>query len=178
MTTIADEIRDHLKPLVGLRLSLTTRTAEVRCFHFGELREIEQGAVGRYALHVQCPWRIEGPDGLVTGHSDLWEPLDEETEIDCRTWDYDANENLQDELMDVLMQGYDPMTGSFADDMDMLVVEAVGGDPCGGATLTLSGGVRLVLFPAGTRGEDWRIFRPGNSEPHFIIAGGRVETGE
>lgn len=150
----------------------------MRCFQFGELHKIGQGAVGEYALHVQCPWRFEGPEGIVTGRSDLWEPLDAEAEIDWNTWDYEENENLQDELMNILMQGYDPQTGSFSDDMDMLVVEAVAGDTFGGATLTLSGGIHLVIFPAGSRSEDWRIFRPGTDEPHFVVSGGRIEAGE
>ncbi len=178
MIEVADEIRAHLKPLVGLKLSRTSRVADMRCFHFGELHEVEQGAVGQYALHVQCPWRIEGTEGVVVGRSDLLEPADESAEIDPDTWDCDENGNLQDELIDTFMQGYDPQTGSFADDMDMLVVEAVLGDACGGAVLTLSGGLRLTIFPDGTRGEDWRIFRPGTDERHFIVAGGKIETEE
>jgi hypothetical protein len=51
-------------------------------------------------------------------------------------------------------------------------------DNCGGVTFQLSGGYRLVLFPAGIRGEDWRFFRPNTDDPHFVVAGGQVESAE
>jgi hypothetical protein len=35
-----------------------------------------------------------------------------------------------------------------------------------------------VLFPAGTRGEDWRVFRPDTDDSHFVVAGGRIEQGQ
>jgi hypothetical protein len=178
MTDIADEIRIHLKPLVGLRLSATTRATDMRCFRFGEVRETAEGASGGYTLNVQCPWRIEGPQGIVTGDSDLCEPAEDSPDIDWDAWDFEENANLQDSLIEVFQQGYDLQTGSFNDETDKLVVEAVSGDAYGGATLTFFGGCRLAIFPAGTRGENWRVFRPGSGERPFVIAGGRVETEE
>ncbi len=178
MMDIADEIRIHLKPLVGSRLSGTTRAADMRCFRFGEIRQTQEGSFSEYTLQVQCPWRIEGPAGIVTGRSDLWEPVEDSPDIDWEAWDFDENQNLQDRLIETFLQGYDLQTGSFNDETDKLVVEAVSGDAYGGATLTFFGGCRLAIFPAGTGGEDWRIFRPGTDEPHFVIAGGKIETGE
>ncbi|MEO7193078.1 MAG: hypothetical protein ABI051_18685 [Vicinamibacterales bacterium] len=66
---------------------------------------------------------------------------------------------------------------SAANHGSLLVVEQVHGDDYGGASLELSGGYRLVLFPAGTQGEDWRIFQPSTDEPHFVIEGGRAIAG-
>jgi hypothetical protein len=149
----------------------------MRGFHFGQVRKIEKGTVGEYALHIQCPWRIEGPQGIVTGRSDLWKPAEDSPEVDWETWDYEENENLQDKLIAEWLQAYDPQTRSFVNETDRLVVETVQGDAYGGATIALSGGFRLILFPAGTEGEDWRIFRPGYDEPHFVITGGTIETG-
>lgn len=57
---------------------------------------------------------------------------------------------------------------------DHLVVEGVDADDFGGAALSLSGGYRLVMFPAGSTGEDWRLFRP-SSRWHFVVSGGRIE---
>lgn len=45
----------------------------------------------------------------------------------------------------------------------------------------LLGGCRLTLFPAGSAGEDWRLFRPANGDeeaPHFVVVGGRVANSE
>jgi hypothetical protein len=149
----------------------------MRGFHFGQVRKIEKGTVGEYALHIQCPWRIEGPQGIVTGRSDLWKPAEDSPEVDWETWDYEENENLQDKLIAEWLQAYDPQTRSFVNETDRLVVETVQGDAYGGATIALSGGFRLILFPAGTEGEDWRVFHPKSDEPHFVITGGRIETG-
>ncbi len=54
----------------------------MRVLHFGRIRKIEKGTVSEYALHIQCPWRIEGPEGIVTGRSDLWEPAEDSPDID------------------------------------------------------------------------------------------------
>jgi hypothetical protein len=178
MTTIADEITAHLQPLIGLGLSIARRAADMRIFHFGRIRQVEKGTVGDYALHIQCPWRLEGPQGIMTGRSDLWEPAEDSPDIDWETWDYDKDENLQDKLIGEFLKGYDPQTGSVVNATGQLIVETVEGDAYGGAIIVLSGGFRLVLFPAGTCGEDWRIFQPQMLESHFVITGGRIEDQE
>jgi hypothetical protein len=175
MTTIANEITARLQPLIGLKLSIARRAADMRVLHFGRIRAVKDGTTGDYALHIQCPWRLEGPQGIVTGRSDLWEPAEDSPDIDWDTWDYDENENLQDRQIGALLAGYDQQTRSFVNETDRLVVEAFGGDAYGGATIMLSGGFRLVLFPAGSCGENWRFFRPRTDEPHFVVAGGRIE---
>jgi hypothetical protein len=176
MATIVHKITTRLRPLVGLKLSIARRGADMRIFHFGSIRRVEKGTSGVCALHIQCPWRLEGPEGIITGRSDLWEPAEDVSGIDWDTWDYDENENLQDRRIGELLGGYDPETRSFVNETDRLIVETVQGDAYGGASLMLSGGFRLVIFPAGTRAEDWRLFRPGADEAHFVIAGGRAES--
>jgi hypothetical protein len=169
---------ERLTPLVGLRLVIARRAADLRNFQFGQVRALKSGTVGDHALHVQCPWRFEGPDGILTGLSDLWEPAEVSENVDWDSWHYDRDENLQDRQLGTLLGSYDPATRSFVNQTEYLVVEEVRADNCGGATIRLSGGYRLVLFPAGIRGEDWRLFRPGTDEPHFVVAGGRVELAE
>lgn len=178
MGAVADAILEHLKPLVGLKLSLARRAADLRNFQFGPVRAVPDGTVGEYALHIQCPWRLQGPDGIVTGRSDLWEPAEANEAVAWDTWHYDSNENLQDRRLGALLGDYDPKARSSLNRTEQLVVEAVHAEDCGGATLDLSGGYRLVLFPAGTRAENWRLFRPGADQPHFVVAGGRVEQRE
>jgi hypothetical protein len=50
----------------------------------------------------------------------------------------------------------------------------VDSDEHGGAVIVLDHGFTLRLFPAGTRGEDWRLFRPATIAPHFVVAAGEV----
>src|SRR6516165_2784203 len=84
-----------LSQIVGLRLSATRRAADMRTFQFGTLRMVDRGSVGDFALHVQCPWRIEGPAGIVTGRLDLWEQVEDNAPFD-ENWSYEELPNLQD----------------------------------------------------------------------------------
>jgi hypothetical protein len=170
MGAVAERTLEHLRPLIGLRLSIARRAADMRTFQFGEIRAVPGGSVGDYALHVQCPWRLEGAGGIVTGRSDLWEPADGS---ESEGWDYDRGESVQDRRLADLLSGRDADSRTAVNRTDHLAVEAVQTDDCGGVTLMLSGGYRLALFPAGSRGEDWRLFRPGTAGPHFVVCGGR-----
>lgn len=152
--TIKRQVLKHRMPLIGLKLSIARRAGDMRVFHFGGVTVAEdgRGSFGQFALHVQCPWRIEGPDGIVTSRTDLWQPADPDANIDWDTWDCDKDENLQDLRIASLLGGYDAATRSLIHATDLLVVEGVDPDEYGGATI--SGGYRLVLFPSGSAGEN------------------------
>src|SRR5687768_8413097 len=98
MSAADEQVLTHLLPLVGLKLCIARRAADLRNFQFGQVPAVEGGTVGEWALHVQCPWRIEGPDGrVVTGRSDLWQPVSENRAgFNWDTWDYEKDGNLQD----------------------------------------------------------------------------------
>ena len=153
MNNLAVEIERALRVLIGLRLSLAGRAADMRVFHFGETRSIRSrltqrdGTVGEFALHVQCPWRIEGRDGIVTGRADLWEPVETDRHAHEDGWHYDTHANVQDKMIQDLFQGSDPVTGSPLNTTPSLVVENVAADSSGGVWISLSGGYRLCLFP-------------------------------
>ena len=175
MNTIADQIASQLQPLVGLQLSIARRAADLRGFHFGPIKRVEKGTAGDYALHIQCAWRLEDQNGIVTGRTDLWEPVENTPDIDWDKWDYDKDENLQDNRIGSILGGYDPETRSFVNNGDQLVVEDFHADNYGGVVLFLSGGYRLVIFPAGSQGEDWRLLGPATEGHHFVISGGKIE---
>src|SRR5271165_3466355 len=84
-----------LSQIIGLPLTAARRAADMRTFQFGTLRPVDRGSVGDFALHVQCPWRVEGPYGIVTGRWDLRVPLDDNAPLDEK-WHYDESPNLQD----------------------------------------------------------------------------------
>ncbi len=176
MDVVANQVLLCLKPLIGLKLSLARRSMDMRNFHFGQLRRVEGSVVGEFALHLYCPWRLAGPEGLITGRLDVWEPLKETLDFDWNSWDYDRGGNLQDWYLSQLLGSYDPKVDALVNQSDDFIVETVQTDNCGGAVLHLSGGYQLSIFPAGRVGEDWRILRPGIDEPHFVISGGRVLT--
>ena len=111
-------------------------------------------------------WRIQTLNRIITGRHDLFKPAKETEDFDWDTWDWDGNETLQDRLVADFIATISP------------VVEDVLTDPHGGATLILSDSFCLVLFPANSHGEDWRVFRTECDDEHFVISGGRVEEGE
>ena len=65
---------DAFDVLVGLRLSIVRRAMDMLVLHFGDITELPsgKGTIGAYALHVQCPWRFDGPIGTVTGRDERW----------------------------------------------------------------------------------------------------------
>ncbi len=82
--------------LVGLRLSIIRRAADMLVLHFGTIRPRPsgEGTVADYALHVQCPWRLDSPKGTVTGRDDLWEYAGPGERPP--NWSYDDGLSLQD----------------------------------------------------------------------------------
>jgi hypothetical protein len=153
-----------LSQIIGLPLTAVRRAADMRTFQFGTLRPVDRGSVGDFALHVQCPWRVEGPDGIVTGRLDLWESVEDDAPFD-ESWDYEKSPNLQDARLEQWMTRNE----------SSLVVKSVDADEFGGAAINLGQVFVLRLFPAGTRGEAWRLFRPKTDTPHLVITGGMIE---
>ncbi|HWB29882.1 MAG TPA: hypothetical protein VG736_05205 [Vicinamibacterales bacterium] len=167
-------IDDALRQIVGLPLSLSRRGTTMRIFHFGAITSEGTRAYGEFALHLQCPWRIEGPEGLVTGSRDVFEPPDSRVSSADPDWNYDSG-NLQDVLVAKWL-GTTPGKVGFARSavVPPLIVEAVSSDRFLGLKIALSGGHRLSVFPDGTAGEAWRFFRPCVPEEPLVIDGGSV----
>ncbi len=168
-------MRQSLNQLVGLTLAVARRAANIRVFHFGSmrpaaksdlpsLRDKPRGSIGDFALHIQCPWRIETNKSILTGDSDLWEPLDRSKGLSYDNWNDDTDGNLQDQLIE-----------QFMSHNDNLIVKNVDCRPNCTFTLTFAGDYRLIVFPSGSTGEDWRLFRPESDESHFVVFGGAIE---
>ncbi|HYO48677.1 MAG TPA: hypothetical protein VEW94_02400, partial [Chloroflexia bacterium] len=113
--------------------------------------------------------RIDGPDGIITGSDELWRSADGAYMPD--DWEPTIFDNLQDRKLGELFQGYDEQTISHVNATEWLVVERVQASAVGDATIYLSGGYRLMLFPSGSIGEEWRIFPPRTDDPHFVVDG-------
>lgn len=182
-----ERVHQELQKLVGLELVVANRAADMLDLGFGRLipkvsrrrPDEEPRLVGEVALHVQCPWRVEGPDGLVTGRGDLWEPVEPLFGAAFESWDWERDGNLQDRRMAEWLDlpdlpRRDPRAGKA---VRRLTVVAARATPFEGAEIELAEGYRLVLFPHDTRGESWRLFRtgrdPDDDTPHFVCGGGR-----
>src|SRR6476619_1471402 len=143
----------------------------MRSFRFGEITTTDIGGTrSEYSLHVKCPWRLDGPDGIITGRADLWDHISGELMPD--EWKPQINDNVQDVRIGELLKGFDLETHSHINVTDYLAIESVEASDLGDVTIGLSGGYRLTLFPGGSKGEDWRFFRPGVDEPHKVMEAG------
>ena len=153
--------------LIGLRLSIVRRAADMLVLHFGVIRPHPsgEGTVADYALHVQCPWRLDGPQGTVTGSGDLWvyagpgeRPPD---------WSYEDGFSLQDRKFATVF-ARDEKTRSWVNASDRFVVIAAKQTNRGDVTLELANGYAILLFPASGQHEAWRLFASG-SDRHLVF---------
>lgn len=170
------DIEAAFRALAGKQLSIARLAGSGRNFHFGEMREYppdmrgRTGSGGEYALHLACPWRIDGPRGTVTGSDDIWEYADEGT---CpEGWKYEDGNSLQDRRLGELLGGYDKKTHSWINAGAELVVLDVAATDSGDVQIRLSGGYTLRIFPAISREESWRLFRPLSDERHVVFEAG------
>lgn len=156
MISVKDEIMRRLAVLVGLDVSGIGHAADMLTLQFGPLRQVTsqrgtQKRLGSWALHVQCNWRCELAGEIFAN------------EADFRRSDDEVN-RVTDRLNALLVV---PVPA---------VVESVSASVSGGASITLSHGLIIVIEPAGVAAEeDWRLFAPGTDEDHFVIEGGRID---
>ena len=165
-----EELERALSPLVGMPMWVGHRAADMQMFQLGDRRSAknhrgETREVGEYALHLQCAWRIRGPQGIVVGSGDLYYPKGDFDEVPA---DFDwQKENRRDERLTALLT-----TGA----EKPLLVEGVSADEAGGFILDMSGGFRLEVFPADSSPDEyWRLFRPGELGSHFVVTGRGIE---
>jgi hypothetical protein len=153
--------------LIGLRLSIIRRAADMLVLHFGTIRPHPsgEGTVADYALHIQCPWRIDSPNGTLTGRDDLWAyggPGERPA-----NWSYEDGLSVQDqEFAGVFIR--DESTRSWVNESDGFGVASARQTTDGDVTLALVNGYSILVFPAGCGGEAWRLFAPGSGR-HVVF---------
>jgi hypothetical protein len=149
------EIERRLSSLRGLKLSAVNRAADMLTLGFGPLRPVTNFKgmvkhVGAWALHIQCPWRLEDAGHVVATNNDL-RGSDEEA--------YATAHRLQGILLE---------PGDVA-------VEAVAVNKANGLVLALSRGLSLTIVPdCIDESEDWRFFAPCMDTSHLVIKGGQI----
>ncbi len=161
----------ELTALIGLKLSIARNAADMKVFHFGDIRPHAsgRGTVGAYALHVQCPWRIVTEAAVLTGSGASYAPPFEGVEID----DEDKRSgNLQRVRLNSLLEGFDAATQSHINMTSDLVVQTASADRFGSIEIGLSGGYTLQVFPDGSVGEEWRLIQTGGA--HLVFEDGKT----
>ncbi len=153
-------IEDKVAVLKGMRLAASFLAADMRVFHFC-LPEEGYTLTTALCLHIQCPWRIEQDDRIITGRYDYWEPLTDIDGDELETWDPDKDGNLQAQIMESFLK-------------EPIFVSDVRYAGCGGIILDFSNHTKLTLFPQGAKAEDWRLFRKDQETPHLVVSGGEI----
>lgn len=142
--------------------------------HFGEIRPHSSGVgtVGAYALHVQCPWRLDGPAKTVTGQGDLWVYAGPGERPE--NWSYHEGLSLQDKrFADLFLR--DDETRSWINDSDRFVVVAAQQTKRGEVRLDFVNEFAISIFPVGSASEAWRFFAPG-SDRHLVFPTDATDT--
>ena len=154
--------------LIGLRLSIVRRAADMLVLHFGDIRPHASGTgtVGAYALHVQCPWRFDGPSGTITGRDDLWDYAGPGERPP--NWSHEDGLSLQDQRLSSFFVR-DEGTRSWVNESDRFVVTAAEQTKRGDIRLELSNGYAILVFPSSYRSEAWRLFAPGSDDDHLVF---------
>jgi hypothetical protein len=160
-----EEICDALSCLIGYPFSNRTRAGATECLQFGFLYKNDhkgiRRAVGKYQVHLQCPWRFTNEHSLLVGSDDLCEQPNEEAPYDEDfNWDVQGG-NLRDVKMAQIAAS-------------MYVVDAVNADNYGGFKIKFTNGICLTAFSAlSTRNEYnelWRLMdNSDDDKPHFVV---------
>jgi hypothetical protein len=168
------QVESVMAPLAGMPLWDAGRAADLLWLALGPRQTIKDfrgkpREVGEYALHVQCAWRFVQGETVVAGNRDLYYPRgyrDPKEEIPKGfNWDVQGA-NRCDEVLAEL----------FAGGAKQYVVVRVQPGHAEELALLLERGLTFQIFPNDSLdGEHWRLFRPGNDEPHWVYTGNGLE---
>ena len=166
---LKDEIERGLAPLIGQPLWDAGRDSAMLWLQLGERRmrpdvQLGRREVGAYALHVSCPWRLVGPEGLVVASGDLFTPADPLADLEDFEWDAPGAN-----WCDVRLQAFIAATADAP-----LAVSVVSADELGSLRLFFGDQFVLDVFPdssyaAHVESEFWRLLQPGSGAPHFVV---------
>ena len=170
-----EEIERALAPLIGRPLWGAGRAGAMLWFHLGERRmrpddQLGRREVGEFALHVSCPWRLIGPDGMVVASGDIFTLADPAAEPGDFEWDVPGAN-----WCDVRLQEFIVATAE-----SPRAVSAVSADELGSLRIFLGEEFVLDVFPdsshaAHVESEFWRLLQPGTGAPHFVVGSEGIE---
>jgi hypothetical protein len=164
--------------LIGQPLVHSARAVDMEMFGFGKIVTLPRWSGGtrdvpRFALHVQCPWRIVASGRVVVGASDIGEPRSDHDTPDA----FDPNVHgttRREELLESLFSG---RAGPG------VVTDCELGE-AGWLRVTMHDGSRLELFPdeapddrrTVVESEYWRLFEVGQLDtPSLVVSANGAE---
>ncbi len=158
-----------IKKLAGEKMYGIGRAAAMCWIHFGNPVEVEirgqKRILGKYALHLDCPWRIKNSSGTIElGSADIFAPSSGRDAGEAFNWDIQGN-NLFDEKAKRL----------FSKDVQMFV-DSVDLSENNDLTVIFSNGFILECFVNASSCEEcWRLFKSDSRDGDFIVTGLGIE---
>ena len=144
-------------------------------FYLGERRsrsddQLGRREVGEFTLHVSCPWRLVGPDGMVVASGDLFTPADPAADPGNFEWDVPGAN-----WCDVRLRAFIAAAAE-----SPLTVSGVSADELGSVRIFLAEEFVLDIFPdsshaAHVESEFWRLLQPGTGAAHFVVSSEGIE---
>lgn len=158
--------------IVGLRLSITQTAADMRIFQFGSVKSVttrhgKQGYVAQYSLHIQCPWRLEKDDKIITSSADYWryagagEPPS--------AWTPEDGNRADDAALSKIFTDVRQESRQLFNDSDKLIVRSVNLTKIGDITFLFADGHMLRVYSNTHDSEQWRLLTPSLEEPHLVF---------
>jgi hypothetical protein len=161
-----NKIEQTLKQLIGLEFTRATRAGSTECLKFGILYRLNHKCIkeqiGKFDIHLQCPWRITKGNIILIGSDDLTEQPKENAEYD-ENFDWDVQGG---NLRDIKLEAFFNYGKYF--------VKSVKVDDFGGFELNFNDDVKLSVFPAlsakSEYSEFWRLLdNREKSNNHFVV---------
>ncbi|HLG98790.1 MAG TPA: hypothetical protein VKX49_20935 [Bryobacteraceae bacterium] len=150
--------------LLGRKIKTASHAASMRGFVFAALAS---GDSELWVIHIQCSWRIETRETIVTGSGDWDEPANPETAVE--SGDPAQGGSLQDSKLRALFRDPDLSIRAITNRTELFVCTHFELSDRGDVTIGLTGDYVLRLFPASCRGEQWRVFRKGDTDAHVVF---------
>jgi hypothetical protein len=154
--------------LIGLRLSIVRRAADMLVLHFGVVvpHRSGRGDVGQMAFHVEGPWRLDDAERTLVGRDDLWAFGGEDPAPEG--WSYEDGGSVQDIRFSDLFERREGRYGWAVVDNGYLVSSA-DVTSTGDVKITFANGVSLLVFSDGVSRECWRLFDTGSDADHLVF---------
>jgi hypothetical protein len=163
--SVVNEISAALSVLVGQPFWRTSRASSLQCFHFGERttridRNGELVEVGRYALHVECAWRLRLDATILVASRDRYDVID-----GGDSWDRIGANLLDHRMAEVIAQRCP------------VAVTRVSTTSLGDVTIEMDAGLALEIWIDDSSSDElWRLLSPGKSEPHVVFTAGQLRV--
>jgi len=96
--------------LVGKPLSILRFLGQTLNVQFGKIHTSKsgEGTIGELALHVQCSWRLDGPNGIVVGYQEMFDYVGRK---EPTHWDFEKGSSLLEKRLNDLFGPHLPRQG-------------------------------------------------------------------